>query len=68
LTLGAALVVGSLLLRILSGGRHEIKTIDLVFLIIPLLVAALAAGKLKGIDIFGVKADLSELWAAAQQW
>jgi CBS domain-containing protein len=67
LTLGAALVVGSLLLRILSSGRHEIKTIDLVFLVIPLLVAALAAGKLKGIDIFGVKADLSELWAAAAQ-
>jgi CBS domain-containing protein len=67
LTLGAVLVVGSLLLRVFSGGRHEIKTTDLVFLVIPLLVVALATGKLKGIDIFGVKADLSELWAAAVQ-
>lgn len=67
LTLGAVLAVGSLLLRVLSGGRHEIKTTDLVFLVIPLLVMALATGKLKGFDIFGVKADLSELWAAAAQ-
>lgn len=67
LTLGAVLVIGSLLLRVFSGGRHEIKTTDLVFLVIPLLVVALATGKLKGVDIFGVKADLSELWAAAVQ-
>ncbi len=67
LALGGALVLGSLLLRVLSGGKYEIKTIDLVFLVIPLLVMALATGRLKGIDLFGVKADLSELWAAAAQ-
>ena len=65
LMLGVVLVIGSVLLRILSGGKYEIKTTDLVFLVIPLLVVALATGKLKGIDLFGVKADLSELWAAA---
>src|SRR5262245_3384196 len=67
LALGAVLVVGSLLLRVFSGGRHEMKTTDLAFLVMPLLVAALATGKLKGVDLFGVKADLSELWAAAAQ-
>src|SRR2546422_5192133 len=67
LTLGIVLVVSSLLLRVLSDGKYEIKTIDLVFLIIPLLVAALATGKLKGLDLFGVKADLSALWAEAAQ-
>jgi CBS domain-containing protein len=67
LTFGAVLVVASLLLRVLTGGKHEIKTTDLVFLIIPLLIVALATGKLKGVDIFGVKADLSELWATAAQ-
>lgn len=65
LTLGAALVIGSLLLRVLSGGRHEIKTNDLVFLILPLLVMALATGKLGNVEIFGMKADFSKLWAAA---
>ncbi|WP_068827915.1 CBS domain-containing protein [Pseudomonas sp. BMS12] len=58
---GIALVAGSLLLRVFSAGKYEIKTIDLVFLVIPLLLVALATGKLKGIDMFGVKADLSEL-------
>jgi CBS domain-containing protein len=37
----------------------------LVFLVIPLLLVALATGKLKGLDMFGVKADLSDLWAEA---
>lgn len=65
IALGSVFVVGSVLLRVLSNGKYEIKTIDLVFLVIPLLVGALATGKLKGLDIFGVKADLSELWTAA---
>ena len=47
------------------GGKYEVKTIDLVFLVIPLLLVALATGKLKGLDMFGVKADLSALWAEA---
>ena len=62
---GVALVACSLLLRVFSAGKYEIKTIDLVFLVIPLLVVALATGKLKGIDMFGVKADLSELLSNA---
>jgi CBS domain-containing protein len=52
-------------LRVFSGGKYEVKTIDLVFLVIPLLLVALATGKLKGLDMFGVKADLSALWAEA---
>lgn len=67
LALGVALVVGSILLRVFSAGKYEIKTGDLVFLVIPLVLVALATGKLKGVDIFGVKADLSELWSAAAQ-
>jgi len=65
LALGIMLVVGSLLLRVFSDGKYEVKTIDLVFLIVPLLVVALATGKLKGLDLFGVKADLSALWTEA---
>jgi len=65
LALGLALVLGSLLLRARSDGKYEIKTSDLVFLVIPLLLVALATGKIKGLDLFGVKADLSELWTQA---
>ncbi len=50
-----------------SAGKYEVKTSDLAFLVIPVLLAALATGKLKGFDLFGVKADLSALWSEAAQ-
>jgi hypothetical protein len=59
------LVISSLLLRIKSGGKYEIKATDLAVLIVPLLVVAVATGKVKGLDLFGVKADFSELWSDA---
>lgn len=65
LLIGVGLLVGSVLLRVFSKGKYEIKTIDLVFIIIPLLFVGLATGKLRGLDLFGVRADLSELWAKA---
>jgi len=65
LVIGVVLLVGSVLLRIFSKGKYEIKTIDLVFIIVPLLIVGLATGKLRGLDLFGVKADLSALWAKA---
>ena len=67
LVFGATLVAASVLLRTRSGGKYEVKTSDLTFLVIPLLLAALATGKLKGFDLFGVKADLSALWSEAAQ-
>ena len=65
LAVGVVLAAVSFGVRALSGGRLEVKTIDLVFLLIPVLLFALASGKLTGIDLFGVKADLSDLWAQA---
>jgi hypothetical protein len=63
LAVGAVLAVASLSLRILTSGGYEVKTIDLIFLVIPLLVVALATGKLRSVDLFGLKADFSDLWA-----
>lgn len=65
LLLGGVLVAGSILLRTYSGGKYEIKTSDLVFLVLPLVLTALATGKLKGVDAFGVKADFSAVWTDA---
>ncbi len=65
LTVGAVPAIASLLLRILTGGEYEVKTVDLIFLVIPLLVVALVTGKLTSLDMFGVKADFPNLWAAA---
>jgi CBS domain-containing protein len=65
LLIGVGLLAGSVLLRVFSKGKYEIKTIDLVFIIVPLLFVGLATGKLQGLDFLGVKADLSKLLAKA---
>jgi hypothetical protein len=65
LVIGIGLLIVSLMLRVFTQGKYEIKTIDLVFIILPLLFVGVATGKLRGLDLFGVKADLSELWAKA---
>src|SRR5437762_9012221 len=62
---GVVLVIASLVIRVRSQGKYELKPIDVGFLLLPLLLVALATGKIKGVDLFGVKADLSELWAQA---
>jgi CBS domain-containing protein len=67
LALGVALVISSLLLRVRTAGKYEVKTIDLAFIVIPLLVVALATGKVQGLDLFGLKADLSKLWVDAAE-
>ncbi|UVJ42854.1 hypothetical protein NVV94_19985 [Pseudomonas sp. LS1212] len=60
LVAGVALVVLSILMRVRTVGKYEVKTLDLVFLIVPLMVWSLATGNLKDIDLFGVKVNLSE--------
>ncbi len=65
LGLGALLVLVSVAQRVRWGTKYEVKTTDLVLLIVPLIVVALMTGRVKGLDLFGVKADLSELWTQA---
>lgn len=67
LAVGVLLVAVSILMRVRTAGKYEIRSIDLVFLIVPLMVVALVTGKIKGFDFFGVKADFSELLAAVAQ-
>lgn len=62
---GGALVIASFVLRAATGGRYEVKPTDLVWLVVPLLVAGVATGKVRGLDVLGVKADLSSLFAQA---
>jgi hypothetical protein len=58
LAFGAVLAGASLFLRALTAGKYEFQTIDLIFLVIPLLVVALATGNLRSVDFFGLRADL----------
>ena len=65
LAAGVVLVLASVFVRIYTAGKYEIKPTDLVFVFVPLIIAGIVTGRLKGLDMFGVKADLSALWAEA---
>lgn len=62
---GFGLLIISVLVRAHYGDKYELKTIDLVLIILPLLFVLLINGKLKVLDAFGVKADFSEMFANA---
>ncbi|MEJ2363763.1 MAG: hypothetical protein P8075_12710 [Deltaproteobacteria bacterium] len=65
LFVGLGLFVISVLVRMRYGDKYELKAVDLVLVIIPLLVVLLITGKVKVLEAFGVKADLTELFADA---
>ena len=65
LAAGLGLLLVAVLMRARFGDKYELKTVDLVLIIMPLLLVLLANGKLKVLDAFGVKADFSELFAKA---
>jgi hypothetical protein len=65
LILGFGLMLTAVILRARYGEKFELKTIDLVLIIVPLLLVLLISGKLKVLDAFGVKADISELFKDA---
>jgi len=65
LLVGLALLATSVLVRARYGEKYELKTIDLALIVIPLLFVLLISGKMKVLDAFGVKADLSQLFTDA---
>lgn len=65
LSFGLGLPIFAIQIRARYGEKYELKSIDLVLLILPLLFVLLITGKLKVLDAFGVKADFSELFADA---
>ena len=63
LVAGLSLLGGSVLLRARFGDKFELKSIDLVLIVLPLILVLLISGKLKVLDAFGVKLDFAELFA-----
>ena len=53
LSAGFALLVIAVFVRVHYGEKYALKSIELVLIVIPLLVALLVTGKVKGFDIFG---------------
>ncbi len=64
---GLGLLVFAVFLRSRFGEKYELKVIDLVLIVLPLLFVLLVSGKLTVFDAFGIKADLSELFADAAE-
>jgi len=62
---GLGLLIFAVFLRSRYGEKYELKIIDLVLIVLPLLFVLLISGKLQVLDAFGIKADLSELFADA---
>jgi len=67
LLVGVLVMVTMVGLRARFGERYELKTVDLAVLVLPLVVGLLMSGRLKGLDLFGVKADFAELFADAAE-
>lgn len=65
LIVGVILALVSFLLRSLSGGKYELTTSDLAFFVVPLAIAALATGRITGLDLYGLKMDFSAEWIGA---
>jgi CBS domain-containing protein len=67
LLVGVLVMVVMVALRARFGEKYELKAIDLAVLVLPLVVGLLMTGRLKGLDMFGVKADFAELFADAAE-
>jgi len=65
LAAGLGLFVISILARIRYGDKYDLKAFDFVLIIIPLLFVLLITGKVKVLEAFGVKADLTEVFRNA---
>ncbi len=62
---GLGLLATAVFIRARFGEKYELKSIDLVLLIVPLLFVLLVTGKLQIFEAFGVRADFSQLFAEA---
>ena len=65
IVIGVVLLIISLLMRINYGEKYEVKTTDLILVLVPLLLVLIVTGKMKVLDAFGIKADFSELFTKA---
>lgn len=65
LLLGVGFLGVSIFVRARFGEVYELRTMDLALLVLPLLMVAIATGKIKMFDAFGVRADISDLFTDA---
>lgn len=65
IAVGVILLLISVMMRANYGEKYELRTIDLVLVLVPLLLVLIITGKMKVLDAFGIKADFSDLFTRA---
>ncbi len=64
---GGLLLLLSLVLRVKSGGKYEIKVIDLTLVLIPLFFWLFATGKIKKMTVGGVEVETAQAFVEAAE-
>jgi CBS domain-containing protein len=64
---GGLLLFVSLLVRVKSGGKYEIKMIDITLVLIPLFFWLFATGKIKKMTVGGVEVETAQAFVQAAE-
>lgn len=65
--LGFCIFVFSVFLRARTGGKYEIKAIDIALIIVPLLFWLVSTGKVEKIAAFGMEFEMAEAFIGASE-
>jgi len=60
LVVGAVLFVLAMLIRVKSGGKYEIKPMDLILIVVPLALWLFATGKITKFNLAGIEVELAQ--------
>lgn len=67
LVLGAVLFLIAMAVRVKSGGKYEIKPMDLVLIVVPLALWLFATGKITKFNVAGVEVELAQQFIKAAE-
>lgn len=67
LIVGCLIFVAAMLIRVKSGGKYEIKPMDLVLIVVPLALWLFATGKITKFNVAGVEVELAQQFIRATE-
>ncbi|WP_455208392.1 hypothetical protein [Kaarinaea lacus] len=67
LVLGGVLFFAAMAIRVKSGGKYEIKPMDLVLILVPLALWLFATGKITKFNVAGVEVELAQQFIKATE-
>ncbi len=67
LAVGFLIFIAAMVVRVKSGGKYEIKPMDLVLVIVPLALWLFATGKITKFNVAGVEVELAQQFIKATE-